>query len=725
LAIFQNTGLKGKMMLGGSAPLILVVVLCMVTFFSISSLLNSTERVDHTHQVIEEAMLIEAAAVDMETGMRGYLLAGRDEFLDPYKQGQKRFEKLLGELQNTVSDNPAQVQLLSETKETINQWQDKITSANIRLRKEIGDAKTMDDMADLVGQARGKKYFDKFRDQIKVFVNRENVLMKKRQRSAAGTKDVLKLRQTNKWVDHTHEVIQEAMLIEAAAVDMETGMRGYLLAGKEEFLDPYNNGKENFQRLVASLSKTVNDNPAQVQLLGEINRTIREWQDKVTEPAIDLRRKIGKAKTMNDMAALVRQAKGKKYFDKFRNQIKTFRTNEETLMLARKENASKTARNSKAIIIIGMLLTIGIAMLISYLLAGALSKVFKEIFQKLKTLSTGELNAVQVQFRRIIEGLGTGATSVSSASNQTSTTSNQIAKGAGEQASSLEEISASLEEMSSITKQNAGSAGQANNMAGDARKAAEEGVSAMARMNDTIDEIKNSSDETAKIIKTIDEIAFQTNLLALNAAVEAARAGEAGKGFAVVAEEVRNLAMRSAEAAKSTANLIEGSQKNADNGVNASRDVEKILKQIVENINKVAQLIQEVSAASNEQSQGIDQVNSALSQMDKITQENAANAEESASASEELSTQAESLTNMVGSLVAIVGDSGGNGSSGLIEYSGKAQFEKPTLAKVISSDMPGTGIRRLLHHGPKKFQSSKKGLREDVEKPVKSASQRM
>ncbi|MCE5229377.1 methyl-accepting chemotaxis protein, partial [bacterium] len=183
---------------------------------------------------------------------------------------------------------------------------------------------------------------------------------------------------------------------------------------------------------------------------------------------------------------------------------------------------------------------------------------------------------------------------------------------------------------------------------------AEKGSEVMEKMSVAIDKIKASSDETAKILKTIDEIAFQTNLLALNAAVEAARAGDAGKGFAVVAEEVRNLAMRSAEAAKNTASLIEASQKNADNGVQVSADVTQILKQIVTGVQKVTQLNGEVSAASDEQSQGIDQINTAVAQLDKVTQSNAANAEDSASASEELSAQARELNDMVNTLVSIV-----------------------------------------------------------------------
>jgi len=254
----------------------------------------------------------------------------------------------------------------------------------------------------------------------------------------------------------------------------------------------------------------------------------------------------------------------------------------------------------------------------------------------------------------VIEGMTAGAEQVAAASGQVSQSSQQMAEGASEQASSLEEISSSLEEMTSMTRQNADNAREASRLSSQARSSADEGRQAMDRMGSVIRKIKQSSDETAKIIKTIDEIAFQTNLLALNAAVEAARAGEAGKGFAVVAEEVRNLAQRSAEAAKNTSSLIEESQKNAEAGVRSAGEVGKLLQGVTDQIQQVTHVIGEVDAASQEQAQGIEQVNTAVAQLDQVTQSNASNAEESASASEELSGQARELNDMVDVLKAII-----------------------------------------------------------------------
>lgn len=257
--------------------------------------------------------------------------------------------------------------------------------------------------------------------------------------------------------------------------------------------------------------------------------------------------------------------------------------------------------------------------------------------------------------KHLISNLTEGSGQMSSAASQISSSSQALAEGATEQAAGLQETSSSLEEMSSMTRKNSDHAQKANGLASEARRVACDGAEAMTRMAEAIGEIQKSSSETAKIVKVIDEIAFQTNLLALNAAVEAARAGEAGKGFAVVAEEVRNLAKRSAEAAKNSSGLIQESVNNAGNGVVLVSEVHQALDEIVEQVSKTADLIGEIAEASAEQTQGIEQVNASVIQMDQVTQRNASSAEESASASEELSIQATSLNEIVAELSRLVG----------------------------------------------------------------------
>jgi methyl-accepting chemotaxis protein len=264
-------------------------------------------------------------------------------------------------------------------------------------------------------------------------------------------------------------------------------------------------------------------------------------------------------------------------------------------------------------------------------------------------------NSVIKPIKRIIGDLTSNSHNLLDAANMVATASSQLADGANQQAASVEETSASLEETSSMIRLNAENVNQTSLMAESAKKDAEVAQSHMDKMTAAIADIKKSADQTAIIMKTIDEIAFQTNLLALNAAVEAARAGEAGAGFAVVADEVRSLAMRSAGAAKDTAELIEQSQHNADHGVAAAADVKDILSKIGEEVIKVSSLAKEISVASNEQAEGVNQINIAISEVDKVTQENASISEQSASASEELSGQARELNELIAMLAAIVG----------------------------------------------------------------------
>ena len=244
--------------------------------------------------------------------------------------------------------------------------------------------------------------------------------------------------------------------------------------------------------------------------------------------------------------------------------------------------------------------------------------------------------------------------SMSEASMQLSASSEEMAEGASQQASSLEETSASIEELSSMTRQNAETSKEANKLAAQNKQASEEGNAAMMQLRAAINQLKVSTDETSKIIKAIDEIAFQTNLLALNAAVEAARAGDAGLGFAVVADEVRRLALKTSEAAKETESIIEEKKHATDEGVTLVEDAANMLENIAQKSVQVSELISEISTASFEQSQGLDQISKAMNSVDSVTQKNAAGAEQNASAAANLKSEAYQLKKIVQTLTSLV-----------------------------------------------------------------------
>jgi methyl-accepting chemotaxis protein len=319
--------------------------------------------------------------------------------------------------------------------------------------------------------------------------------------------------------------------------------------------------------------------------------------------------------------------------------------------------------------------------LISVVIFLALTTAFILIFAK----------SITSPIQNAVNQMTEAANQVAAAASQVSASSQSLAEGSSEQASAIEETSSSLEEMSSMTKQNAGNAAQADNLMKGAKHIVGKANDSLETLTSSMKDISAASQETSKIIKTIDEIAFQTNLLALNAAVEAARAGEAGAGFAVVAEEVRNLALRAADAAKNTSILIESTVERIKSGSDLVDQTNHAFSEVADSASKVGELVAEIAAASKEQAQGIDQINKAVAEMEKVTQSTAANAEESAAASEEMNAQADQMKQISLSLLSIIGGNS-NGTGNYRQIEKKQTQERRKLEEDSSSKKRTTAL---------------------------------
>jgi len=681
---------------------------------SIQAITETDDWTDHAFEVLANAGNMLTYAAYMESSIRGFLITGDEEFIETYQSEKDNFFNYLKVLKQLAEDSPSQVKTLEEAGKIIENWIEEVEKPSLAMRKEMDKGSlSLNNADEFISQKTGKKIFDAFRKKMDDFANAEKKLMTERKDKSQKIRELNSshielLGKANVWVDHSHKVIQDALKIMVSAIDTETGMRGYLLTGKEEFLEPYNDGRKNFYQLMTELKKTVNDNPEQVALLDRLEETFSEWIKNVTEPDIKLRRKIAQAKTMDNMADLMQAEKGKIYFDRFRSMIKEFTGEEEKLMeIRRRANADMTGK-MKSLIVAGGIFVVLIALAISWLLAVSIVRPISNVAERLKDIAEGEgdltmrlqvesqdeIGELAMRFNRFVEKLqgiirqvsentetlgkssgemadvsqkmtksaeemtnraadvsaGTEQMSVNisnmaSATEEMSANAQNVSATSEQMSHNMDSVASAVEEMSVSIRDIAGSAGKGARISEKAREMADSATAAMSTLGEAAGEI-------GEVTEVIRRIAEQTNLLALNATIEAASAGDAGRGFAVVANEIKELAGQSAKAAENIARQIGDVQKNTEGSVEMMGRVSAVIAKlndavlaITASVEQLARASEDISANVSQASAGVNNIAESISEVAKGSNDMAMNAGEAAKGANNVAVSIRSVSN--------------------------------------------------------------------------------
>ncbi len=626
---FSNVKIGRKLTATFALIILLVLAMSGIVLKSLQDIGSAIDWNIHTYAVLERGNGIIGAMVDQETGLRGFLVAGEDKFLEPYRKGQERFASDWAALKSLTSDNPAQQQRLDDIKHAAESWRNDVAEPEIALMRNPA---SREQARGLEASGAGKAAMDKIRALQSQFDGAERSLLVIR----TATKD------------SASNFAFWSMIVGPLVLTVLAILLGRLLTAT--IARPVAMMADAMERLAAGDNSVVVPCAGQKDEVGAMATAVTAFKT----AAIEKLRLEADARSAGRL------------------------TEEE-----RVRNAAVAAEAASRQAHVVEVVADGLSRLSSGDLAREIDEIFPADYQRLRS----DFNAATAKLRDTMRVVTASASAIRSGSGEISSASSDLARRTEQQAASLEQTAAALDEITATVRKTAEGAKHARSVVGATRSSAEQSGDVVRKAVDAMSGIERSSREISQIIGVIDEIAFQTNLLALNAGVEAARAGDAGRGFAVVASEVRALAQRSAEAAKEIKALISTSGQQVEHGVTFVGQTGEALSRIVAQVAEVDGIVGEISASAQEQASALDQVNTAVNQMDQVTQQNAAMVEEANAAGNALATEAGELARIISQFR--LGE--GHGSFGAASPAATRIERRPSAQPVAALRTTGRG----------------------------------